>query len=125
MDTIFHIMSAEQWDQARREGVYRGDTLDTEGFIHCSSAAQVVRVANAFYSGRRGLMLLCIDSAGVVAEIRYERGEGEECFPHIYGPLDIGAVSQVLEFEPGEDGTFDLPTEIVGRDSRRSTEAGT
>jgi len=119
MDTIFHIAPAEQWQQARPTGVYRGDTLDTEGFIHCSTAAQVVEVANTFFRGRRGLVLLCIHSARVTPDIRYERAEDEEFFPHIYGPLDYGpldagAVLHVLEFEPGEDGTFELPVEVEG-----------
>jgi len=114
MDTIFHIAPAEQWEQARHTGVYRGDTLDTEGFIHCSTAAQVIKVANAFFRGRRGLVLLCIHSARVTSDIRYERAEGEEFFPHIYGPLEAGAVLHVLEFESGEDGTFELSVEVEG-----------
>ena len=114
MDTVFHITLAEQWEQARLKGAYRGDTLDSEGFIHCSTALQVIQIANTSFRGRSGLVLLCIHSGEVTAEIRHERAEGEECFPHIYGPLDVGAVFQVLELEPREDGTFQLPAEVAG-----------
>jgi uncharacterized protein (DUF952 family) len=34
---------------------------------------------------------------------------GDERFPHIYGPLNLDAVTQVLPFEPSDDGLFSLP----------------
>jgi uncharacterized protein (DUF952 family) len=42
---ILHIISKENWDQAQEVGEYRGDTLQTEGFIHCSEIDQVIEVA--------------------------------------------------------------------------------
>ena len=94
-------------------GLYRGDTLDSQGFIHSSTPDQIIRVANRLFRGNRGMVLLCIDSEKVREEIRYEdAGEGDR-FPHIYGPLNTDAVVRVLEFEPSEDGTFKLPREIA------------
>jgi uncharacterized protein (DUF952 family) len=116
MTLILHITTREQWERAKSTGAYRGDTLDSEGFIHCSTPAQVIPVANAFFRGQSGLVLLCIDSAKVQTEIRYEAPEpgGEEAYPHIYGPLNADAVVRVLAFEPGADGTFALPGGIPG-----------
>ena len=42
---IFHIATRKASDEAARAGVYRADTLATEGFIHCSEARQVAEVA--------------------------------------------------------------------------------
>lgn len=57
------------------------------------------------------MVLLEIDTGRVGAEIRYENCEGgQEAFPHIYGALDLGSVVRVLEFEPGEDGSFTMPS---------------
>lgn len=96
------------------EGVYYGDTLASEGFIHCSTTQQVVKVANALYAGRKGLMLLCIDPDRVEAEIRYETPPGtDETYPHIYGPLNSEAVVQVVGFEPDLDGRFALPEALA------------
>jgi uncharacterized protein (DUF952 family) len=111
---IYHITQRKAWEQTRPAGEYRGDTLDTQGFIHCSTSGQVVRVANSYYPGQRGLVLLCIDADKLRAELRYEAPdgpavEGESSFPHIYGPLNIDAVTDVLGFEPGADGTFTMP----------------
>ena len=62
-----------------------------------------------------GLVLLEIDTRRVGAEIRYENCEGgQEDFPHIYGALELGAVVRVAAFEPGEDGSFAMPSRPEG-----------
>ncbi|HWS86252.1 MAG TPA: DUF952 domain-containing protein [Pyrinomonadaceae bacterium] len=111
METIFHITGRGEWERARREGVYRTPSLESEGFIHCSRSDQVLRVADSLFRGRTGLVLLEIDAGRVKAEIRYENCEGgQEEFPHIYGALNLDSVVRVLEFEPGEDGSFGMPS---------------
>ena len=104
MDKIMHITSRSAWEAAQRAGAYRGDTLDAEGFVHCSLATQVVGVADARFRGRTDLVLLLIDPARVTAEIKVEGG-----FPHVYGPLNLDAIDRVLPFQPKPDGTFALP----------------
>lgn len=106
---IFHIATRDAWDEAARAGVYRADTLATEGFIHCSEANQVAEVANVRFRGRQDLVLLWIDPARVRAEIKYEEAsDGSGTFPHIYGPLDIDAVARVTEYRE-HNGTFPTP----------------
>ena len=107
-----HIAKLEQWEQAKSSGVYRGDTLGSDGFIHCSTSQQVVKVANALFHGQEGLVLLSIEPSKVRSKIRYERSEAGEPYPHIYGPLNIEAVLKVFSFEPGKDGKFRFPTEL-------------
>jgi uncharacterized protein (DUF952 family) len=106
---ILHITHRDRWNQAQRDGSYRGDTLETEGFIHCSTPSQVVWVANSFYHGQPSLVLLCIDPEKVQAEIKYEGIDGGEQFPHVYGALNLDAVIHVLAFEPEPDGSFTVP----------------
>lgn len=111
MATIFHITKRGEWERAQLEGNYRTPTLASEGFIHCSGRDQVIRTANALFHGRAGLVLLEIDPLRVGAEIRYENCEGgREEFPHVYGALNLDSVVRVLAFEPGEDGTFTMPS---------------
>ncbi|MGQ4645980.1 DUF952 domain-containing protein [Lyngbya aestuarii] len=107
-EIILHITQPQPWEQAKLQGTYRGDTLDSEGFIHCSTPLQINQVANTFFLGYKELILLCIDAERVQAEIRYEGLDGQNYFPHIYGPLNIDAVFQVLDFQSGEDGKFNF-----------------
>jgi len=108
-----HVTGRAQWERARETGTYRGDTLVTEGFIHCSRPEQVVGVANAFFRGRDDLVLLVIDEERVRAEIRHEEVPGGERFPHLYGPLNLDAVRAVLPFGLLPNGTFALPRELT------------
>lgn len=113
-DVILHIAEAAQWASAKDEGVYLvstlGKTLAEVGFIHCSGPDQVEHVANAAYVGQQDLVLLLIDPERVRAEIRYESAEGGlELFPHVYGPLNVDAVVEVVAFPPGPDGRFTRP----------------
>ena len=113
MSIIFHITTREKWEKSKLEGVYNHDTFESQDFIHCSTSQQVVKVANALYRAQRELVLLCIDTVRIQSEIKYERTESEELFPHIYGPLNINAVVKVIDFEPTKNGKFVLPREIT------------
>jgi uncharacterized protein (DUF952 family) len=111
MTIILHITRREEWEKAKVSGFYRGDTLDSEGFIHCSTRTQVIKVANFRFRSQRDLVVLCIDSQKVEPSIRYEGVE--DLFPHVYGALNVDAVVRVVEFAAGEDGFFELPLEVV------------
>ena len=107
---IFHITAKTDWDAARQSGEYRADSLADQGFIHASTREQVLRTANNYYNEQVGLVLLEIDAAKVNAEIRYEDLSGEGMlFPHIYGPLNVYAVSGWADFAPQADGSFSFP----------------
>lgn len=107
---ILHITERER---VPRSGDYRADSLDTEGFIHCSTSDQVVWVANKFYRGKSGLVLLVIEVDRVHAEVKYEPVEGVGDFPHIYGALNADAIVNVIDFPPNSDGSFNLPNQLL------------
>ena len=101
---IFHLAVADEWQGADR---YRPTSLTEEGFIHCSTASQLIDVANALYAGRSDLILLTIDpdllDAPVVYEDCYETGMR---YPHIYGTIKPDAVVDQRPLRPGPDGRF-------------------
>jgi uncharacterized protein (DUF952 family) len=111
---ILHIALRSHWEQARDQGTYRGDTLESEGFLHCSNVNQVLPVANTFFRARHDLVLLLIQTSRVVSPIKYE-GATSELYPHIYGPLNCDAVIAVYDFLPDEQGEFHLPEELIRR----------
>jgi uncharacterized protein (DUF952 family) len=113
---IFHITKRIEWEEAVRAGEYGAASLSDEGFIHCSTPEQVVRVANFLFAGQWGLVLLCIDVEKLKAKVEYENCEGGvDRFPHVYGSINLEAVVDVVDFNPDPEGRFQLPDEIQSR----------
>jgi uncharacterized protein (DUF952 family) len=116
---LYHIATAPDWDRARQEGDYRtstrGRTLSEEGFIHASTAAQVLPVANAVYlNEQQDLVLLVLDTSRIAAEIRREPVPGwADPFPHIYGPLNVDAVIRAVPLERDAAGSFRWPAGLA------------
>ena len=118
MAIIFHIARSEAWASGA-QGSYSPEMFPVDGFVHCSTEDQVVKVADIRFRGQKGLVLLCIDTDKVTAEIRYENLEGgRELFPHIYGEINTDAVVQVAEFEPGAEGYFTLPAMLAVQEDK-------
>lgn len=112
---LYHITDEHSWTSALTAGAYTPDNFHADGFIHCSTAAQVLTVAKRFYAGRCDLVLLMIDADRVAPEIVFENLEGgTELFPHIYGRLNIEAVVKVSAFSPDAAGEFHLPGNQAG-----------
>lgn len=109
VEIILHICQKKDWQAAREIGSYLADSLESEGFIHCSRADQVADVANYIFKGIEGLVLLHIAVDKLEAEVRWE-GTEEGVFPHIYGPINIGSVIDVEELDAGADRVFKYPS---------------
>ena len=115
---IFHITSRRAWDEAQERGSYRAESLATEGFIHCSTVSQVLPVAENFYKGQHGLVLLAVEPALLSSELKWESPSGGtpppgvsegDLFAHVYGPINLSAVVKVLDLDQNSEGTFLLP----------------
>lgn len=109
---VTHIVAQDAWEQAQKVGIYEAPSLQTEGFIHCSTLSQVVATASRFYRGIQGLVLLYIDVTKLDSDLIYEQApHGDEYFPHLFGPLNLDAVFRVEPFVPDATGAFTLPPE--------------
>ena len=107
---ILHIAEEADWATAQDRGRYEAQSLATQGFIHCSNPDQLVRVADGIFRGRTDLVLLTIDPAKLTAEVRYENLEGGTVlFPHVYGAIELEAVTRAQPFAAGSEGRFTLP----------------
>jgi len=113
-DFILHATSRAAWTAAQKNGEYAVDSLAGQGFIHCSKVDQVMRVVNLIFAGQHDLVLLVIDPALLGSELRWEPGTdlATQLFPHVYGPINLEAVVDVLDLEPGTDGKFHLPKSL-------------
>ena len=110
---ILHITTAPEWAAAQAAGEYRAASLETEGFIHCSTPAQVVHVGDWFYREVPELVLLCIEPSELTSELLWESSSdgfaGE--FPHVYGPIALAAVRAAVPWTRGENG-FEIPDQV-------------
>jgi uncharacterized protein (DUF952 family) len=103
-ERIFHIATAADWRKALETGTYTtstvGRSLDEEGFIHASRRDQVQGVFDRYYrDAGEHLVLLTIDPARLTdAEVRVEP-VGDDTYPHVYGPIDRGAVVDVAPLD--------------------------
>lgn len=105
MRRIYHLVQPATWNSLD-PSPYRAESLDTEGFIHCSNADQVARVANRFYADSAELLVLSIDADRLTSPVRDEEATIGECFPHIYGPINREAILSVSRLERDAAGRW-------------------
>jgi uncharacterized protein (DUF952 family) len=103
---IYHVLSGQDWQVAQDRGQLAPASLQTEGFIHCSTAAQAPVVVRRFYAAVSDLWVLQIDPDRVESPLRWETpahpaplapgeadpGDADARFPHVYGPIPLAAV---------------------------------
>jgi uncharacterized protein (DUF952 family) len=107
---IYKICPASAWREAERQGVFRGSPVDvSDGFVHFSTASQVEETARKHFAGEIGLFLIAVDADALGDALRWERSRNDELFPHLYGELDLGAVTAVHSIRTRSDGSHELP----------------
>lgn len=109
----YHITSSAEWQDAQILGEYQPKGFAQEQFIHLSYSHQLLTVANRFYAGQNGLVILMLDSSRIKDGLIEENLEGGiELYPHFYGVLPINAVIEAIAFPCNADGGFNLPEEL-------------
>lgn len=90
---IYKLLTTAEWEAAREAGVFRGSTVDlADGYVHFSTAGQVVETATRYFDGQRGLTMLGVDETALGDALRWEPSRGGALFPHLYAPLSVEAV---------------------------------
>lgn len=99
--TVYKICPAAAWREAERDGIYRGSADDArDGFIHFSTADQVAATASRHFAGQSDLLVIAVNADALGDALRFEPSRGGDLFPHLYGPLDLGAVIEVTPLTP-------------------------
>jgi uncharacterized protein (DUF952 family) len=98
---LFHFAARSDWAMAQTGDDYRAPSLESEGFIHLATRAQIPGVIRRHLQGRTDLVRLALDAGRLEPHLCYEWSEasGDE-YPHVYGPIPMNAVIDVELFDP-------------------------
>ncbi len=94
---IYHITTKQLWEAALLNGNYEAESLAIEGFIHCSTNLQVDGVLDRYFSNKKDLVKLVINTSRLTSPLKFEMAPTvRQEFPHVYGPLNFEAVVEVI-----------------------------
>ena len=104
MTAIYKILRRDEWLDAQKTGTFTGSEIDRrDGYIHFSTAVQVLDTARLHFRGQSDLVALTVDSAALGSALAWEPSRGGALFPHLYGTLAAEQVVAVHEAPLGAD----------------------
>ncbi|HQV55206.1 MAG TPA: DUF952 domain-containing protein [Chitinophagaceae bacterium] len=97
MPVFYHVTTAADWEAAKQNAEYIHPSLEAEGFIHCSQDHQVAGVLERYFAGKTDLVKLVIESDKLTSKYVFDWSKSTaDTFPHVYGPINIDAVIDVV-----------------------------
>jgi uncharacterized protein (DUF952 family) len=110
MTLVYKICPRTLWAEAEREGVFRGAPVDrADGYIHFSTAEQVLETAAKHFAGADDLVLVAVEADKLGPPLKWEPSRGGALFPHLYGELPLAAAQWVKPLPLGPDGHHRFP----------------
>ena len=94
---IYHIVMPEVWEKFKDETEYEAESLQTEGFIHCSYRNQLEDVLERYYKNASRVLILHINPHLLTSELIAEPSTNREIYPHIYGKINRSSIVNVEE----------------------------
>lgn len=107
-ELLYKLVRAPDWAAAEASGIVARSAVDErDGFMHLSTAAQVLETARLHFSGVSDLVALEISRASIEADLKFELAPKRgELFPHLYGPLPAAKVGRARPLVQQTDGSF-------------------
>ena len=65
---IYHIVLPEAWEKFKDQPFYEAESLESEGFIHCSYRNQLEEVLERYYKNAEKVLMLHISPAQLDSE---------------------------------------------------------
>ncbi len=94
---IYHIVLPETWENFKDKEFYEAESLQTEGFIHCSFTEQIEAVLPRYYKDGEKVLILTINTEKLKSKLVAEPSTNNEIYPHIYGEINLDAVVGIEE----------------------------
>ncbi|MEM6346122.1 MAG: DUF952 domain-containing protein [Bacteroidota bacterium] len=95
---IYHLVDADTWEKVLEsdQNTYATPSLESEGFIHCSTREQLIPTATVHFVDFQELVVLEILPSKVKQILKWEPARDGEEFPHLYGRLPMKAVENTF-----------------------------
>lgn len=114
-DVAYKLVDRADWDAARAVGAYAGSAVDlADGYVHMSTAAQVVETAAKHYRGRDDLVMVEVDLTVLGEALKWEVSRGGDLFPHLYAPLPFAAALGERPLSVDADGVMRFRDGAIG-----------
>ncbi len=102
---IFKIFRPSEWQTLHENGTTAGAPIDVlDGYIHFSTAEQVVETAEKHFADAGDLMLLALDTDALGDALKWEPSRGGQLFPHLYRDLALADILWARPYPKSETG---------------------
>ncbi len=116
VQTIYKVLSEPLWKEAVERGKFSGSAVDAQdGYIHFSTAQQVVETVRKHFAGQQDLVLLSVNAEALGSDLKWEASRGGDLFPHLYAPLPLSAVISAVPLPLDPAGGHRFPSDLAGQ----------
>ena len=106
---IFKIIDIDEWYKVKQSKIYSGSSKDIkDGYIHFSGEDQVKGTLEKYYSNKKNLVLLKVETLKL-DHLIWEQASDGNMFPHLYSSLDLSNVVEEFEITLNDNGNHELP----------------
>lgn len=114
MTFLFHLSDAQDFHINLTPA-----SLEAEGFVHLSSADQVLRTAQRWFAHTDQIKLVLLSEKELGTDLVWEdtHGHGEE-FPHLYAPIPAKAIAGIICLNRDTDGQFKWPENLLSQSQK-------
>ncbi len=92
---VYHLLSANKWQQQSDQLYYTPHDLERVGFIHCCYENQIDYVQRTYFSDKQDVVILKINPEKVEVPVKVEESQPGMKFPHLIGSLNTDAIELV------------------------------
>lgn len=111
---IYKIIPRDMWKRAEIARHFEGAPVDfADGYIHFSTAEQVVETAEKHFAGQVNLLLVAFDAHMFGDDLKWETSRGGALFPHLYAALDPDDAVATWDLPLNEAGQHLFPPSVL------------
>lgn len=107
---VYKVLTPAQWAETLKAGRFTGAPIDmADGFIHLSSAHQLVETVRKHFRGQGDLVVASFDAEVLGGDLKWEVSRGGALFPHLYAPLLLSHLIESFMLAIDDEGEHLFP----------------